>query len=702
MTKKTLNRTKISTLCFVVLLIFSCFVGALIFARGELPPLSSQPAGSASVIASLEDSINNNGGWNASLQTIYDGIELGQTTVNQLQTAVDSINVNSVSAAEDVFYWYFELSKFGVSINVTTIEAALDAVPMLPMVGGLPNDYSNSGVDSFLVYNRYDLYAYQWAAQLGYETSKWNLSAAYSLFNNSVTAYGKPVLCVGFNQVGWGIGYGPRYYDEASETIDMYLTFWLLGIPDGMTQAQYWWNWTNSNLWDNSDYSGGGFYKYAVDWTAFECEAGSMNQIIWKLQYYAPSIPNTSNLVTDMETRALNQGWSSPQWQDYVVVHASGVNGSGGNPQERFENTISSWAAMLGFYGNMSSSMQSQVQGLLEGSTGLAPAWNLTLQSELYDNSTNMFRTYSGDPVSAEATADGAILLMMLSTVPITGSLAVPLEDCKYEDLNNVIDGGISNINLTSRTLTLSVGSPGTFLSMFGTNIFEYNLNSSGVWQLTFADDWNNITSQTLISALPSSRLYVGTVSNTPINTTISSSSDSYSTITPSGSIYVNYGDNQTFNYSANDGYVINQVLVDGYPALITGSYTFTNVVTPHIISVSSSPVPTPTPSPTPTPTPSPTPTPTPSPTSTPTPTPTPTPSPTPSATSSPTQTPEVTPEPTPTASPTPSSPQTISPTSSTSPATNLPEITTFPAILAFFLGATLTVLVYNRVRKKK
>ena len=71
-----------------------------------------------------------------------------------------------------------------------------------------------------------------------------------------------------------------------------------------------------------------------------------------------------------METRALSQGWSSPQWADYVVVHASGVNGTGGNPQERLENTIMSWAAMLGFYGNMTSSMQSQVQGVIRRLSG--------------------------------------------------------------------------------------------------------------------------------------------------------------------------------------------------------------------------------------------------------------------------------------------------------------------------------------------
>ncbi len=531
MSKNTLNLKpkQAITLFLAFLLVLSCFADGVRFAGGETTIFSTQTDGSATAIAALENSIEDNGGWNSSLQTIYDGIALGQTTVNQLQNAVDSISISSASAAESVFYWYFQLSKFGVSINATTIEAALNEATMLPSVGGLPHDYSNSGTASFEVYNRYDLYAYQWAAQLGYETSKWNLTQAYTVFDNAINESGKPILWVGCNGKGSGIGYGPRYYDEGAETIDMYLTFWLLGIPGGLTQAEYWWNWENLHLWDANDSGDGGFYKYAINWTAFECEAGGLDQIIWKLYNYDPSIQNVTNLFTDMETRALSQGWSSPQWADNVAVHASGVNGSAINSQERLENTIMSWAAILGLYGNMTGTMQSQVQALLDGSAGSAPAWNLTLQSKLYDNDTDLFKGISDASDSVEDTADGAALLMLLSTVPVTGSLAVPLQDCTYQDINGVIDGGVSSIDLASRTVIVSVAKPGTFLSLFGTDIFEYNISTAGVWQLTFGNNWNSITSQTFVSTLPSSRIYIGVVGSTPLSAstpTISAISD--------------------------------------------------------------------------------------------------------------------------------------------------------------------------------
>ncbi|MCW4029559.1 MAG: hypothetical protein NWE92_07930 [Candidatus Bathyarchaeota archaeon] len=559
-----------TALLWVALMVTVCFVGIIGFAVGaedQTGEVATQSTGSAAIIEELVATVADNGGWNSSLQTIYDGIALGQTTVSQLQAAVDSINVTSTSSAENVFYWYVQLNKLGVPINETTIKAALDAVQMLPDVGGLPYNFYNSNTlkASFIVYNRHDLYAYQWADQLNYQTSKWNLTQAYDVFNNSVTAYGKPVLCVGANQVGWGISYGPRYYDECAETIDMYATFWKLGIPDGLVQAERWWNWANAHLWVNS--TAGYFYKYGLSSQQFECEAGGFDQIIWKLYNSSPQLSNTTNLFIDMNTRALSQGWSSPQWGNYVVKHASS------NSQLRLQNTITAWASLIGFYSNLTAPMQSKVQALLNGTAGSAPAWNLTLQNRLYDNATGMFRMQSDKGLSTEATANGAVLLLLLSTVPVTGSLAVPLQDYVYEDINGIIDGGLSNINIAERTVTVSVASPGTFLSMFGTSIFEYELDSIGVWQLTFDSNWNTLVSKTLLSELPTSRMYIGLTGQTDSTIAPLPTPTAEPTPTPSPSA--------------------------APPAII---------VTPTVPKTTYTPTPTTTPKSTPTPTPTPTP----------------------------------------------------------------------------------------------
>ena len=55
-------------------------------------------------------------------------------------------------------------------------------------------------------------------------------------------------------------------------------------------------------------------------------------------------------------------------------------------------------------------------------------------------------------------------------------------------------------------------------------------------------------------------------------------------TITPT--ITVEYGDNFEIIYTANEGYVVSNVLVDNSPVEITGAYAFTNITSDHKIEV--------------------------------------------------------------------------------------------------------------------
>lgn len=74
----------------------------------------------------------------------------------------------------------------------------------------------------------------------------------------------------------------------------------------------------------------------------------------------------------------------------------------------------------------------------------------------------------------------------------------------------------------------------------------------------------------------------------------------------------VNYGDDVTYTFIPNDGYVLDSVMVDGNPAALSadGTFTFNAVTRGHTIVVTYVPAPVipPTPTPTPTPTPGPTP----------------------------------------------------------------------------------------------
>ena len=87
---------------------------------------------------------------------------------------------------------------------------------------------------------------------------------------------------------------------------------------------------------------------------------------------------------------------------------------------------------------------------------------------------------------------------------------------------------------------------------------------------------FNNVTAPHTISATFKLKTYV-----------ISASSGSNGSISPSGSVVVNHGSNQTFNMSPAAGYKISSVLVDGTNVGALASYTFSSVTAAHTISVS-------------------------------------------------------------------------------------------------------------------
>ena len=69
------------------------------------------------------------------------------------------------------------------------------------------------------------------------------------------------------------------------------------------------------------------------------------------------------------------------------------------------------------------------------------------------------------------------------------------------------------------------------------------------------------------------------------ISYTITASAGAGGSISPSGSVTVNHGSNRTFTITANTGYTIANVLVDGASVGAVSSYTFNNVTANHTIS---------------------------------------------------------------------------------------------------------------------
>jgi hypothetical protein len=241
-------------------------------------------------------------------------------------------------------------------------------------------------------------------------------------------------------------------------------------------------------------------------------------------------------------------------------------------------------------------------------------------------------------------------------------------------------------------------------LSFNASQGYRFNVSVDGVSQGQISSyTFNNITAPHTVNVV-----------STPLTYTITASADAHSTITPSN-VSVNYGGSQQFNVTADSGYYISHVYVDGIDQGNLTTYDFTNVQDNHTISVTSATSATLAPTNTPTPTTSPSPSPTPSPTDSPTPTPSPTdsPTPTPSPTDSPTPTPSPTDSPTPSPTPTPTPSPTPSPSISPSPTPNLtaspapsqtpqPTASLFPIETAVIAAAAIAVIAVFAFAFKK
>ena len=577
-------RGKKSTTLFLLILLSSSIVAGLF----NVPPVRATGV-SSSLIGNLE-SVVGAVNYTSNIDTIYQGMIVGETTLQQLINAYNALPTGSyidtgVSVASTVLYWTPIMAKLGYT-NQTTIEWALDNQTM--MSDGLPYTYLDGSQEAFLVYDRYMILAYGYAIEYNYDLAKWNLTQAYDSFKAAVVYSTYPALLwIDQDGIPYTISYGPRYYDECGETIDAFLDFFNLGITSALNDALVTWLWTNNNLWN---YNGNGMYSYALEEPGvLECEAGGFFQIALLLQREDTALPYINNILTDVENRFLAEQFSSPQWRDGVIQHAST------NPELRLENTVMAWAAILGSYGVLPSTYQSDVQQMLTGTGATATsAWLQLLQSRLCGSNFPYFLVHSDSAgPSNDSTATGADLLFLLGIVPQTAVLAVPLEENSYEYIYNILDPDLFNINLTTNTITIALATSGTLNFQFNQTVTG-SFVSPGIYTVQFSSDWNSILLINFVSALPSNRQYVYTTMQTSSPSYyITSSADSNSIINPLGNVRVNANFSQTFTYSANSGYTITSVLVDNSSVPITGSYTFNNVQANHTISVTSTANPT-------------------------------------------------------------------------------------------------------------
>jgi fibronectin type 3 domain-containing protein len=385
------------------------------------------------------------------------------------------------------------LAQISGYTSPTISSGTLTALTDMPMAGSLPDNfdaqsYGDPNSACYLVYDRYLIWAYQYAQQYGL-TSKWNAQQAFTDFSN---LYNKPPINSHSGEMlfadppgNWAYSYSSRYYDEYAETLSVFVQLAEIGVPGAMAYADKAWAGVQA-LWN------GKYYEYDASWPIIECESGNFAQVIAEynqlhIQLEGSTIPYWNRVLEDLDYKLLVNGWSSPGWSTAgVIVH--GANGA--NTEQRLWETMGAMTTLEALYPDFNSTMQASFDNMMLGSS---KAWQGLMSSSL--NVGGLFKGASDDSsTSNDATACAAATLFLDGIIPVTGSLAIPLKNEQYQDSRTSFPVTEFQFNSANNEITIPVNA-GEITFIYGSSPVSYNFPANGNYTIQFSSDWNTITS---------------------------------------------------------------------------------------------------------------------------------------------------------------------------------------------------------------
>jgi hypothetical protein len=355
-----------------------------------------------------------------------------------------------------------EVSGYDSAVLDSAVKQALINMPML---GSLPSDNGFWTTEGFL------MWGYKYAQQLGVST--WNADAAFSQLSGLIDEAGggfeSSVDGTTPNQTPSSQAY-TRYYDEQAETLRDCYIFYLDGVPAALAYCNQLWNHLlNDGWWDSSD----GWFSYTPESQLFECEMGKFASVIsWYLGGPPPQV------VSDLSQKLLTNGWNSAGWSlgNDVIIHAAYPNGTALNSQLRPAETLMAWRALQATYPYMDSAEQASMDNMLTGN-----AWSLALAS-------GAFGTIN--PKSEE----GIMTAFLMGIIPGTASLNAGFEEDCY-NLNEIsFPSNEYMFDYADHTITIPIEGSGQMQFNFGTSLASANFPGTGIYNVTFSNDWNTVT----------------------------------------------------------------------------------------------------------------------------------------------------------------------------------------------------------------
>jgi PKD repeat protein len=251
-----------------------------------------------------------------------------------------------------------------------------------------------------------------------------------------------------------------------------------------------------------------------------------------------------------------------------ITLTATNEGGSGSYSRTGYVN-VSPALSVVGFNGTPVSGSVPLNVNFTDSSTNTPTAWSWDFGDGGSSNDQNPLHKY---------------------TAP--GSYDVTLTVTNAGGINSSTRSGYVSAN---PTITASAGTGGA-ISPSGATVVTYGTNQS----FTITPNTGYAVSAVTVDSVSQGAITGYTFTNVTAAHTISAtftiksyaitaSAGTGGSISPSGSVSVNYGNNQTFTITNATGYYISSILVDGSsygsPSATAISYTFTNVTAAHTVA---------------------------------------------------------------------------------------------------------------------
>jgi hypothetical protein len=294
----------------------------------------------------------------------------------------------------------------------------------------------------------------------------------------------------------------------------------------------------------------------------------------------------------------------------YTIISSAGVGG-----------TISPTGSVSVNHGSnqsftMSASIGYQISNVTVDGTSVGAVSSYTFSNVTANHTiaaTFSVKTYS---ITASAGTGGSISPSGSTSLNHGANQTFTITPNTGHSIANITVDGVSQGAISSYTFS-NVTANHTISASFAVNTFTINASAGtggtispsgnvtvpygGSQTLTIKPASGYAISTVLVDGISQGSVGVYAFSNVSANHTISvtfsqitftinASVGTGGSISPAGSVNVAQGANQTFAFTADSGYVVSDVLVDGSSMGAVGSYTFTNVTSSHTIIINFAP----------------------------------------------------------------------------------------------------------------